>query len=303
MKNKMHLMIFFADGRSRTLGLDLISTIKVTLLLLSIAFFIGSTVIAYNFYILSSVRSSYTQTMQNLTIEQQNVKKRLVELENFEEKISFFLSVLPENGNSASKMSYKGGIGGGEELETISADGLESMVEENSYEFPSINHENEKTDERVKRLKKRLEELADLALQEKKRLDYTPSILPAQGYMTSRFGWRMSPFTGKRHFHRGIDLVNKIGTPVKATAAGRVILAGKEVYWGNVIFIEHRDGIVSKYGHLSEIKVRRGDKVGRGDLIALIGMSGRTTGPHLHYQIEINNKAADPTKFVIEELD
>lgn len=296
-------MIFFADGRSRTLGLDLISTIKVTLLLLSIAFFIGSTVIAYNFYILSSVRSSYTQTMQNLTIEQQNVKKRLVELENFEEKISFFLGVLPENDNSASKVSYKGGIGGGEELETISADGLESMVEENSYEFPSINHENEKPDERVKRLKKRLEELADLALQEKKRLDYTPSILPTQGYMTSRFGWRMSPFTGKRHFHRGIDLVNKIGTPVKATAAGRVILAGKEVYWGNVIFIEHRDGIVSKYGHLSEIKVRRGDKVGRGDLIALIGMSGRTTGPHLHYQIEINNKAADPTKFVIEELD
>ncbi len=303
MKNKMYLMIFFADGRSRTLGLDLISTIKVTLLLLSIAFFVGSTVIAYNFYILRSVRSSYTQTMQNLTIEQQNVKKRLVELENFEEKISFFLGVLPENDNLASKVSYKGGIGGGEELETISADGLESMVEENSYEFPSISHENEKTDERVKRLKKRLEELADLALQEKKRLDYTPSILPAQGYMTSRFGWRMSPFTGKRHFHRGIDLVNKIGTPVKATAAGRVILAGKEVYWGNVIFIEHRDGIVSKYGHLSEIKVRRGDKVGRGDLIALIGMSGRTTGPHLHYQIEINNKAADPTKFVIEELD
>jgi len=296
-------MIFFADGRSRTLGLDLISTIKVTLLLLSIAFFIGSTVIAYNFYILSSARSSYTQTMQNLTIEQQNVKKRLVELENFEEKISFFLGVLPENDNLASKVSYKGGIGGGEELETISTDGLESMVEENSYEFPSISHENEKTDERVKRLKKRLEELADLALQEKKRLDYTPSILPVQGYMTSRFGWRMSPFTGKRHFHRGIDLVNKIGTPVKATAAGRVILAGKEVYWGNVIFIEHRDGIVSKYGHLSEIKVRRGDKVGRGDLIALIGMSGRTTGPHLHYQIEINNKAADPTKFVIEELD
>jgi len=303
MKNRMHLMIFFADGRSRTLGLDLIPTIKVTLLLLSIAFFIGSTVIAYNFYILSSVRSSYTQTMQNLTIEQQNVKKRLVELENFEEKISFFLGVLPENDNSASKVRYQGGMGGGEELETISAGGLESMVEEDSYEFSSISHENEKTDERVNRLKKRLEELAYLALQEKKRLDYTPSILPAQGYMTSRFGWRMSPFTGKRHFHRGIDLVNKIGTPVKATAAGRVIFAGKEVYWGNVIFIEHRDGIVSKYGHLSEIKVRRGDKVGRGDLIALIGMSGRTTGPHLHYQIEINNKAADPTKFVIEELD
>jgi len=303
MKNRMYLMIFSADGRSRTLGLDLISTIKVTFLLLAIAFFIGSGVIAYNFYNLSSIRNSYTQTMQNLSIEQQNVKKRLVELENFEEKISFFLSVLPDNDNSAPKVNYRGGMGGGEELETISAGGLESMVGEDDFDFPSINHENEKTDERVKRLEKRLEELADLALLEKKHLDYTPSIMPAQGYMTSRFSWRMSPFTGRRHFHRGIDLVNKLGTAVKATAAGRVIFAGKKDYWGNAIFIEHRDGIVSKYGHLNEIKVRREDKVGRGDLIGLIGMSGRTTGPHLHYQIEINDKAVDPIKFVIEEVD
>ena len=296
-------MIFFADGRSRTLGLELISTIKATLLLLAIAFLIGSVAIAYNFYNLGNVRSSYTQTMQNLSAEQQDIKKRLVELENFEEKISFFLGMLPVDYNPTPEVSYQRGIGGGEELETVSTGGLESEVGEDVFNFPSLNHENEKTDVRVKRLKKRLEELADLALLEKKRLDYTPSILPAQGYMTSRFGYRRSPFTGRRHFHRGIDLVNKLGTPIKATAAGTIIFAGKELYWGNAIFIEHRDGIVSKYGHLSEIKVRRGAMVGRGDLIGLMGMSGRTTGPHLHYQIEINDKAVDPTKFVIEELD
>jgi len=302
MKNKMYMMIFFADGRSRTLGLELIFTIKVTLLLLATAFLVGSAAIAYNFYNLGSVKSSYTQTMQNLSAEQQNFKKRLVELENFEEKISFFLGMLPESDNLIAR-SYPGGIGGGEELGTISAGELESMVGDDVFDLPSLNHENENTDDRVKRLKKRLEDLVYLALREKKRLDYTPSILPTQGYMTSRFGYRISPFTGRRHFHRGIDLVNKLGTPIKATASGRVVFAGKELYWGNAVFIEHRDGIVSKYGHLSEIKVRRGDTVVRGDLIGLMGMSGRTTGPHLHYQIEINNKAVDPTKFVIQELD
>ena len=297
------MMIFFADGRSRTLGLELISTIKLSLLLVAIAFFVGSVAMAYNFYNLGKVRNSYTQTMHNLSSEQQDIKKRLVELENFEEKISFFLGVLPVGDNLIPGMSYQGGVGGGEELETISTGGLESELGEDVFNFPSLNHENEKTDERVKRLKRRLEELADLALQEKERLDYTPSILPAAGYMTSRFGYRRSPFTGKRHFHRGIDLVNKMGTPIKSTAAGKVTFAGKELYWGNAVFIEHRDGIVSKYGHLSEIKVRRGASIGRGDLIGLMGMSGRTTGPHLHYQIEINDKAVDPIKFVIEELD
>ena len=296
------MMIFFADGRSRTLGVELISTIKVSLLLVATAFLVGSVAIAYNFYNLGKVRNSYTQTMQNLSSEQQDMKNRIVELENFEEKISFFLGMLPVDYNPTTE-SYQRGIGGGEELEIVSTGGLESEVGDDVFNFPSLNHENEKTDERVKRLKKRLEELADLALQEKERLDYTPSILPAPGYMTSRFGYRRSPFTGRRHFHRGIDLVNKMGTPIKATASGSVIFAGKELYWGNAIFIEHRDGIVSKYGHLSEIKVRRGAKIGRGDLIGLMGMSGRTTGPHLHYQIEINDKAVDPTKFVIAELD
>lgn len=296
-------MIFFADGRSRTFGLELISAIKATFLLLAIAFLSGSVAIAYNFYNLGNVRSSYTQTMQDLSVEQQNIKRRIVELTNFEEKISFFLGILPEKAGSTPKARYPRGIGGGEELEVVSAGDLETLAGEDVFDFPSLNHENEKTDEQVKRLKERLEELSDIALREKKRLDYTPSILPTQGYMTSRFGYRMSPFTGKRHFHRGIDLVNKIGTPVKASASGRVVFAGKELYWGNAVFIEHRDGIVSKYGHMSEIKIRRGESVSRGDVIGLIGMSGRTTGPHLHYQIEIGDKAVDPAKFVIEELD
>jgi len=228
MKNRMYLMIFYADGRSRTISWDLISTTKVAFLLLAIALFIGSASIAYNFYNLSSLRSSYTQTMQNLSVEQQYITKHLVELDNFEEKISFFLGgVLDEN--SEVEVDYQRGIGGGEELESVTASDLESLEGENIFGLPSISHENEKTEGQISRLKKRLEELADLALQEKKRLDYTPSILPAQGYMTSRFGVRRSPFTGRRHLHRGIDLVNKVGTPVTATAAGKVIFAGKEV--------------------------------------------------------------------------
>ena len=128
-------MIFFADGRSRTFGLELISAIKATFLLLAIAFLTGSVAIAYNFYNLGSVRSSYTQTMQDLSVEQQNIKRRLVELANFEEKISFFLGILPEEAGSTPESSYPRGIGGGEELEAIPAGDLETLAGEDVLTF------------------------------------------------------------------------------------------------------------------------------------------------------------------------
>lgn len=156
--------------------------------------------------------------------------------------------------------------------------------------------------QRIRELKQSLQELAELALKEKRRLDFTPSVMPIQGYITSHFGWRISPFTGSRHLHRGLDIVNKIGTPVAASASGRILFADKEEFWGKAVFIVHRDGIVTKYGHLSEISVKPGQMVERGDKVGEVGMSGRTTGPHLHYQIEINGKAVDPLHFLIDDF-
>jgi len=304
MKNKMYLMIFYADGRSRNIGFDLIRSAKSAILITALTFFAFTWVIAYNFYQLSNARSVYTQTMQKLSLEQQGVKSKLVALENFEEKISFFLGgVLEDNENPGNGIDFAGAMGGGEELEAVEDSPMEAPSEGGDIMFKAASHESESTESRVTRLKQRLDELADLALQEKKRLDFTPSIMPTIGYLTSGFGWRKSPFTGKRHFHRGVDVVNKLGTPVKSTAEGKVVFAGTMEYWGNCVFISHRDGIISKYGHLNSFDVAPGQEVKRGEVIGYIGMSGRTTGPHLHYQIEIRDKAVNPLQFVISEFE
>ncbi|OGG04430.1 MAG: hypothetical protein A3F83_04475 [Candidatus Glassbacteria bacterium RIFCSPLOWO2_12_FULL_58_11] len=303
MKNKMYLMIFYSNGRSRNIGFDLIRSTRLCATTVAIAFLLFTGMIAYNFYQLSMVRNVHSQTMQSYSVDQQKIKTRLVSLESFEEKISFYLGGVLEDGENLDTITGgAGGMGGGEELDLAGSD-LEAPSEGSDITFIAQDHESESTEERVSRLKIRLEELADQALQEKNRLEYTPSILPSPGYMTSRFGWRRSPFTGGRHFHRGIDLVNKIGTPVKASASGTVLFSGPEEYWGNAIFISHRDGIISKYGHLSKTNVHAGELVHRGEVIGQIGMTGRTTGPHLHYQIEIKDKAVDPTQFIIEEID
>jgi len=250
------------------------------------------------------MKSSYSQTIQNLSVEKRTINRRLKKLEEFEEKISFFLSgALAEGDISNIKPGLGQGMGGGDDLEIGEEFDLQTSPMDSEFALPLTPNNLETPEERVTYLKKRIKELANLALKEKKRLDYTPSILPVQGYLTSKFGWRISPFTGRRHLHRGIDLVNRIGTPIKATAAGKVIFAGKENFWGNAVFIEHRDGIVTKYGHMSSIAVSEGQSVHRGEIIGYIGMSGRTTGPHVHYQIEINEKPVDPLQFVIEEVD
>ncbi|MBW7996737.1 MAG: M23 family metallopeptidase [Candidatus Glassbacteria bacterium] len=298
MKNKMYLMIFYANGRSRNIGLDLIRTAKtgVGLIVLCLVVFAG--VIACNFYRLSDVRSRYSVAIQEKSAEETEIKSQLVALENFEEKISFFLGGMLDDGQNGN---VGGAMGGGEEMDVVVENDLESASESSTLRFESRNYDSQTPDQRVDRLKVRLAELAALALVEKKRLDYTPSIMPSPGYMTSRFGWRRSPFTGQRHFHRGIDVVNKLGTPIKATASGEVVFSGKKEFWGNAVWIAHRDGIISKYGHMNELDVVRGEQVSRGQMIGKIGKSGRTTGPHLHYQIEIGHKAVDPMQFVIEE--
>jgi murein DD-endopeptidase MepM/ murein hydrolase activator NlpD len=132
------------------------------------------------------------------------------------------------------------------------------------------------------------------------RLLHTPSIAPTKGWMTSAFGYRTSPFTGRREFHRGIDIAGRAGTPVLATADGVVRFAGDRRAFGKSITLSHGYGVETKYGHLQEVLVREGDKVKRGQKIALMGTTGRSTGPHLHYQLEVNRKPVNPQTYILD---
>ena len=132
------------------------------------------------------------------------------------------------------------------------------------------------------------------------RLAASPAIWPAHGWLTSRFGPRISPFTGRRQFHAGIDISGARGTEIVAPASGRVQFVGDQGPLGRSLLIDHGFGIRTHYGHNDKILVKRGEVVERGQTIALLGNSGRSTGPHLHYTVEVNGKAVDPIDYIFD---
>jgi murein DD-endopeptidase MepM/ murein hydrolase activator NlpD len=136
----------------------------------------------------------------------------------------------------------------------------------------------------------------------KDRLDHTPSIMPASGWSSRGFGMMNDPFTGYRQMHRGMDIANHAGTPIVATADGRVKAVGTYGHMGKMITIDHGHGFVTRYGHLSKAEVKRGDVVTRGQVIARMGNTGRSTGPHLHYEVWRNGKAVNPHEYILNEL-
>jgi len=116
--------------------------------------------------------------------------------------------------------------------------------------------------------------------------------------MSSPFGMRMDPFLGRPAIHTGIDLRGDIGEPVRATASGHVSIAGREGGYGNMVEINHGNGLATRYGHLSQIDVKVGQFVRIGEVVGRIGSTGRSTGPHLHYETRVNGEAIDPQKFL-----
>ncbi|HHL40823.1 MAG TPA: M23 family metallopeptidase [Deltaproteobacteria bacterium] len=143
-------------------------------------------------------------------------------------------------------------------------------------------------------------ELQEHLLDRSSLLASTPSIWPARGWLTSVYGYRKSPFTGLRQMHTGIDIANRVGTPIIAPADGVVVKVGHKANIGKIVVLSHGYGIKTLYGHLSKILVRVGQKVSRGEKIAEMGNTGRSTGPHLHYQVSVNGVTVDPRKYLLD---
>ena len=130
----------------------------------------------------------------------------------------------------------------------------------------------------------------------------TPSIWPTRGWISSGFGYRVSPFTGRRQFHEGIDIASNYGSIVRAPGDGTVTYVGRKRGYGRVLEINHGNGYVTRYAHNARILVKRGKKVKRGDPVAKVGSSGLTTGPHLHYEVRYKGRLVNPIKYIFEEV-
>jgi murein DD-endopeptidase MepM/ murein hydrolase activator NlpD len=144
-----------------------------------------------------------------------------------------------------------------------------------------------------------LSELEKLLQVKKEMLNHTPSVWPVQGWVTSGFGYRTNPFTGLTQMHEGLDISNRVGTPVIAPANGVVSGVGSDMAVGKVVVIFHGFGMTTRYGHLHKVFVKVGQRVKRGEKIAEVGMTGKTTGPHLHYEVKINGISVNPMRYIL----
>jgi len=136
---------------------------------------------------------------------------------------------------------------------------------------------------------------------EKIVLDNTPSIMPTQGYWASPYGWRDDPFTGKRAFHSGVDIATQKGNAVLATADGIIISTNYESRGGKTIKISHtKTGYITVYCHLDKFLVKQGQRIKRGDIIGLVGNTGRTRSPHVHYEVRLNGKKLNPWYYILD---
>ena len=127
----------------------------------------------------------------------------------------------------------------------------------------------------------------------------TPSIWPTHGWLSSSMGNRADPLTGEKDFHPGLDISAVKGDPVYSTADGRVTHVASAGNYGNLVIVDHGYGLETRYGHLSVFKVTIGQKVKRGDLLGLVGSTGRTTGPHLHYEVRANGRILNPLQLLL----
>jgi murein DD-endopeptidase MepM/ murein hydrolase activator NlpD len=221
------------------------------------------------------------------------LKDRLVQLDQFEKQVRTIASIDQTN------ISENGLFGiGGSAPEDIDAD-IE-LDKKHTRLIRQMHRQVNQLETASDNKKKSFTSLLTSLERQKNVLSHTPTIRPAEGWLSSRFGYRVSPFTEKREFHRGIDIANRAGTPIIATADGVVSFCGSKGSWGNVVLIDNGYGVTTRFAHLQKALVARGDHVKRGDVIAQMGNTGRSTGPHLHYEVYLNGVPVNPEKYLMD---
>lgn len=169
-----------------------------------------------------------------------------------------------------------------------------------NFEFKKIGFRLEKIEGEAKARELSMEELHALLDDQRSILNSTPSVWPARGFVSSGFGYRVSPFTSVKKMHEGLDIAAPRGTDIMAPADGIITYTGVKGAYGNIVVIDHGYGLVTRYGHLSQMLVETGKHVRRGERVARVGNTGRSTGDHLHYEVRIDGVPVNPTRYILD---
>jgi len=250
-----------------------------------------------------------TRAKYKILLSESNQQKRL--LTEYEESISSLRDTVREFENYAKKLNVMAGLRSPEVMEELGigggdTTGIEPADPGGGPSVPPADQTSSLQEARALAQKaedvgKSLDVLAGYFESQIVKLASTPTIWPTIGWVSSPFTFRDDPFTGKRQFHYGIDIATNFGNPIVATADGIVISLDNDKIGGKNITISHGNGITTHYLHLSKFLVNSGQKVKRGDVIGLVGKTGKAQGPHLHYEVRVNNKPTNPYNYILEE--
>jgi murein DD-endopeptidase MepM/ murein hydrolase activator NlpD len=238
---------------------------------------------------------SQRQQIQEFASEINSLKGHLLTLNNFEKKIRIIANI-EKTDDSNNIFGVGGSIPEDLDARLPLMEKHNSLMRDMHEQIDELNRASIHQKGEFESLLKSLEDQQNL-------LASTPAIRPIsrgeKSWVTSSFGFRRSPFTGQREFHQGFDISTRKGTTILATAEGVVTFAGKKGLLGNTIIIDHGHGMVTRYGHCSKFLKKRGEKVKRWEPIALVGNTGRSTGPHVHYEVHLNGIPVNPYKYIL----
>jgi len=226
-----------------------------------------------------------------LTHKIDQISGKLIELKKFDQKLKTMVNLETSEDNSQFL-----GVGGSDPS-LLNPDYTLEKAHQKLIRLMHKSLDNLDTEISIQANEK--EELYKFLENQKTMLASTPSIWPTRGWVSSRFGYRISPFTNQKEFHKGIDISTRMNTPIIAPADGVISSTGKDHGMGKMLTINHSYGVKTRYGHLAKILVKKGQYVKRGQKIALVGNTGRTTGPHLHYEVYLNGLPVNPFRYII----
>ncbi len=303
MQNHFYTFLIIPHKRGTPKKITASRRLIKTLLFCSVALFIVLLYFAVDY---ASIRLEKAEVLglreltesQRLEIDRMTEKigqfeRKMADLQQFDEKIRLLAREMNQKTRIALKPSTRKNLAG-----LIGVGGPMAEGEARPSGIEGMNQHMDRLLNEADLQEESFRDLLEFLKKQKSILAYTPSLWPVRGWVTSEFGFRKSPFSGRREFHRGMDIATKLGKEVVAPADGIVEIVDREHDMGNTVQIHHANGLSTSYGHLLKANVRKGQVVRKGDIIGYVGNSGRSTGSHLHYTVLLNGVPVNPRKYL-----
>ena len=243
---------------------------------------------------LQSSSVSQKREIQKFTQKLKQLEAQLVRLEQFDKKLRVITALETQPGKDSDF-----GTGGPDQDAMVSFSSASKQYTQSLID--SLNSDVDLMKDRAETQEISFFELDEFFKEQSSLFSHTPSIWPTRGWVTSAFGYRRSPFTGLREMHEGLDVATQLNSPITAPANAVVIRVGYHRGYGKMVELNHGYGVVTRYGHCSKNLVKVGQRVKRGETVALVGSTGRSTGPHLHYEVLLNGVPVNPYRYILEE--